>query len=72
LLELIRRVSTAGAEEHEKIFWLGLLEANVPDKRISGLIFWPGEYFGDGNNSRELSPEEILDIALAAGRQGSA
>jgi hypothetical protein len=72
LLELIRRVSTTGAEEHEQNFWLELLEANVPDKRISDLIFWPGEYFGDGNNSRQLSPEQILDIALAAGRQDGA
>src|SRR5262249_56832026 len=72
LLELIRRLSTAAGEEHEQIFWLRLLEANVPDKRISGLMFWPGDYFGDGNNSRNLSPEEILDIALAAGRQGGA
>jgi len=64
LLELIRRFSTPGYEEHELIFWLKLLEANVPDPRISDLIFWPGEYFGDGDNSRELSPEEILEIAL--------
>jgi hypothetical protein len=64
LLELIRRASTAENEEHESQFWLGLLEANLPDSRISDLIFWPGEYFGDGNNSRELSPEQILDLAL--------
>ena len=34
------------------------------DPRISDLIHWPGEYFGDGDNSRELSPQDILDIAL--------
>ncbi len=31
--------------------------------RISDLIYWPGEYFGD--NSREFTPEEIIDIALS-------
>ena len=72
LLELIRRVVTADGEEHETIFWLGLLETNVPDPRISDLIFWPGEYFGDGDNSRGQSPEQILDIALSAGKEGQA
>jgi hypothetical protein len=66
LLELLRRVMTAAGKEHEINFWLGLLQANVPDKRISDLIFWPGEYFGDGDHSRELTPEQILDIAVAA------
>jgi hypothetical protein len=65
-LELIRRVSAALGKEHEIAFWLGLLEANLPGRRISDLIFWPGDYFGDGDNSRELTPEQILDIAQAA------
>jgi hypothetical protein len=30
--------------------------------RLSDLIYWPGEYFGD-DNQRELTPEQILDIA---------
>ena len=66
LLELVTRVSGAAGAEHELHFWLRLLEANLPDPRLSDLIFWPDEYFGDGGSSRELSPKEILDIALAA------
>jgi hypothetical protein len=66
LLELIRRVAQADGEEHEIDFWLGLLAVNIPDPRISDLIFWPGEYFGDGDNSRALSPEQILEIAQAS------
>jgi hypothetical protein len=66
LLELIRRVAQADGEEHEIEFWLGLLEVNIPDPRISDLIFWPGEYFGDGDNSRALSPEQILEISQAS------
>jgi hypothetical protein len=66
LLELLTRVCRAAGVEHEVYFWLRLLEANLPDPRLSDLIYWPGQYFGDGNNARELSPREILDIALAA------
>jgi hypothetical protein len=68
LLELLRRVCGAEGAEHEIAFWLRLLEANLPDPRLSDLIFWPGEYFGDGNDARQLSPREILDIARAAHR----
>jgi hypothetical protein len=66
LLELITRVLRAQGSEHEQYFWLRLLKANLPDPNLSDLIYWPGEYFGDGDNSRQLSPQEILDIALAA------
>jgi hypothetical protein len=69
-LEVIRRVMNAAGEEHEQSFWLTLLEENL-DPHISDLIFWPGEYFGDGDDSRELSPEQILEIALPSGRHGS-
>jgi hypothetical protein len=70
LLELIQRVAAGEGEEHEISYWLRLLEANVPDPRLSDLFFWPGEYFGDGDNSRAWSPEQILDIA--SGRAATA
>jgi hypothetical protein len=69
LLEMICRVASAEGEEHEIDFWLGLLEIHIPAPRISDLIFWPGGYFGDGNNDRELTPEQVLDIAQAAGNR---
>jgi hypothetical protein len=65
LLELIRRICNGEGEEHETSFYFELLAANVPDPRISDLIYWPGEYFGDGDNQRELTPEQILDTAQA-------
>jgi hypothetical protein len=34
------------------------------DTQISDLVFWPGEYFGDGNNHRELTPELMADAVL--------
>lgn len=68
LLELARRVMEADGEEHEIDFWLDMLALNIPDPRVSDLIFWPGEYFGDGNNARELTPEQVIDIAQAQAR----
>ena len=34
------------------------------DTQISDLVFWPGEYFGDGNNQRELTPDLMADAVL--------
>lgn len=65
LLELMMRVYNATGSETEHDYWLELLEVNLRNPRLSDLIYWPGEYFGDGNNSREMSPKELLDNALA-------
>ncbi|MDA7932925.1 hypothetical protein N9B53_03805 [Mariniblastus sp.] len=62
-LVLITRLMSADGEEWELTFWIDVLEKHL-DPRISDLIYWPGEYFGDGNNNRELSPEDILETAL--------
>ncbi len=69
MLELVRRISTVEGSEFQIGYWLSCLKANTHNGRISDLIYWPGEYFGDGDHSRELSPKEILDAALAAGRK---
>jgi hypothetical protein len=65
LVELARRVMKTEGEEHEIRFWLEMLALNIPDPKISDLIFWPGKYFGDGDNTREFTPEQVVDIALA-------
>jgi hypothetical protein len=65
LVELARRVKKADGAEHEINFWLDMLALNIPDPRVSDLIFWPGEYFGDGDNRRDLSAEQVVDIALS-------
>ena len=63
LLEIIRRIIEADGSEHQLNYWLELLAVNIPNRQISDLIYWPGEYFGDGDHSRELAPKEILDLA---------
>lgn len=67
LVEMARRVMKCEGPEHAIYFWLSMLKINIPNERISDLIFWPGEYFGDEydeGNSQELSPEQVIDIAL--------
>jgi hypothetical protein len=50
--------------EHATSFWLEMLALNIPDSRIIDLIYNSGEYFGDGDNKRELTPEQVIEIAL--------
>jgi hypothetical protein len=69
LVELARRIMEADGEEHEIDFWLEMLALNIPDPQVSDLIFWPGEYFGDGDNARKLTPEQVIDIAEARARR---
>jgi hypothetical protein len=70
LIELARRVAEADGTEHEIDFWLDMLVLNIPDPQVSDLIFWPGEYFGDGDNSREFTPEQVIEIALSRAAGG--
>ncbi len=68
LLELIERISNP---RHDEEFltevWLICLRLNT-SKTISDLIFWPGDYFGDGDQRTELTHEQILDWALSGSR----
>ena len=67
LVELTRRVRDANGEEHEIGFYLEMLALNMPDPQVSDLIFYPGDYFGH-DVERDLSAEEIVDIALSRAR----
>ena len=65
MLELVQYLLQPEQEELRTGFWLACLTLNTGDPRFSDLIYWPGEYFKDGDNSRELSAEEILRTAQA-------
>ena len=71
MLELIERICKADGTESQISYWLNCLEINTGDERLSDLIFWPGEYFGDGDDSRELSPQDILRTAIANRRHAA-
>ncbi|WP_277760927.1 hypothetical protein [Pseudomonas sp. A34-9] len=64
LVELARRVMEGVGADHEVEFWLSMLAINIPNERVSDLIFWPDEYFNDVNYSQRLSPEQVIEIAL--------
>jgi len=73
MLEMIEGVcGSIKADEIQREYWLACLRANTGDNKIGDLIFWPGTYFGDGNNARVMSAPEILATALKAGRESGA
>ncbi len=57
LVGLVRRIIEDGPQAGEQCDeWVWVLRQSVPDPRVSDYIFWP---------DREMSPEEIVDRALA-------
>jgi len=72
MLELVQCLLEPRSGERRTSFWLACLAENTGNPKFSSLIYWPGSYFGDGDNSRELSAEEVLRIAMADGSRGVA
>jgi hypothetical protein len=58
LVEAVRRIVNADGAEHEIEALLEKVECHVPDPNVSDLIFYPP-------GGVELTPEEVVDIALA-------
>jgi len=58
LVDLVRRICAAEGTEEQQEEMMNLLRANVPHPEVSDLIYYPP---GDV----ELSPEEIVELALA-------
>lgn len=61
LLRLVTHLMSAEGTEEGQETALRELESRVPHPRVSSLIFWP-EHEG---YDRELTPDEVVDIALA-------
>lgn len=55
LLELINKLANGEGNDQEAQEWLETINRNVPFPNVSELIFY---------HDPELSPEEILEIAL--------
>lgn len=68
LIPVFPRLVSPLCSESELDFLLAQLEYNLCDPRISDLIFWPGEYLGDGDNSRVLTAEQMAQIAWERNR----
>jgi hypothetical protein len=71
MLELVQHLLRPSRDELRSSFWLACLKTNTGNPRVSDLIYWPGEYFGDGDNTRTLGAYEILQTAKAHGSHGS-
>lgn len=65
LVEMARRGMECEGAEHDVDFWLLMLEVNIPNERVMDLIFHPGVYFGGAEFTRDLSPVEVVDLALS-------
>lgn len=61
LVDLVARLLRAEGSEEETLQWLELIEQNVPDPNVQGLIYWPNRYGLDN----EPSAEEIVEKALS-------
>jgi hypothetical protein len=64
LLELMTRICSAAGSGYELDYWLRFLLVQLDDHKLSDLIYYPNEYFGDGIDRNEMTPKEILDAAI--------
>jgi hypothetical protein len=58
LIEAVRRIMTVEGDAGELEELLDVVQANVPHPDVADLIYWPPE-------GKDLSPEEVVDRALA-------
>jgi len=72
VVAMFQKICSEDCSEAERDFALAQLEYNLDDPKISDLIYWPGEYFGDGDNAREMTAEEMAEAVLARKRERDA
>jgi hypothetical protein len=65
MLEVLEQLCAVTASPDIEEYWLKVLEVNTGDDQLTNLIYWPGIYFGDSYDGRELSPAKMLEVALA-------
>lgn len=66
LIAAFARINAWGERsEAERDYLVATLAKSLKDPQISDLVAWPEEYFGDGIERADLTPEEMADAALA-------
>jgi hypothetical protein len=64
LIEMFAKVLADPCDEAYLQYVFTTIKKTFGDTQVSDLVFWPGEYFGDGNDQRDLSPELMADAVL--------
>ena len=64
LIEMFAKVLADPCDDAYLQYVFTTIRKTFGDVQVSDLVFWPGEYFGDGNNQRELTPELMADAVL--------
>ncbi len=64
LIEMFANVLADPCDDAYVQYVFTTIKKTFGDTQVSDLVFWPGEYFGDGNNQRELTPELMADAVL--------
>jgi hypothetical protein len=65
LRDVLDSVRSVTLSQPEDSYFLGWLEANLPDSDISDLIYWPNHWFENESMLHvELTPDQILAYAM--------
>lgn len=68
LLKLVDAICEGRAKAVALEYWIRCLALSTGDDKVSDLIYWPEQYLGGGHDGGDLTPVEILDIALTKRR----
>lgn len=72
MLELLEALSKAKGTQDRFEYWLKCIEASTGEPDLTNLIYWPDLYRNGEYATRELSDNEILEIALRHGHRRDA
>ena len=64
LAEMFAKVLADPCDDAYLQYVFSTIKKTFGDEQISDLVFWPGEYFGDGNNGRVMTPEFMADTVF--------
>ncbi len=64
LIEMLAKVLADPCNNAYLEYVFTTVEKTFGDSEVSDLVFWPGSYFGDGDDQRELTAEEMADAVL--------
>ena len=64
IAEMFKRVLEEPADDAYHEFVFSTIEKTFGDAEVSDLVYWPEQYFGDGDDSRDLTPEQMADAVL--------